>query len=104
MAAIAVEELKTKAKEVGIDIEAVMKKAQRIRAELSKKVREFWASVEGVEMRQALQLTAYQTGYADKLREIAKEVGLRERYQKVAEDVKLGDMYRYTWGKPVSKE
>jgi hypothetical protein len=101
--AITITVLKEKGKEVGIEIESIMKEAQRIRGELSKKVREFWNSPEGIKMKQALEFAAYQSGYADSLESIAKDLGLGPKYQDAAKSANIGNLYKLLWGKPVKE-
>ena len=84
------------------DVEEILKAARqaaiKARQELSKKVREFWASDEGQLVKYMLEWEAEQSGFAAEMERIME--GVKDEIKKVAKAVGLGNRYRMVWGKP----
>jgi hypothetical protein len=68
-----------------------------IRAQLSEAIRSFWATPAGQQLRMALSTNAYQSGYADAVSEIMKQVAPQLR--SVARRTNIGRAYKLAWGK-----
>lgn len=84
------------------EVEPIIKKAReaaiKARQELSKKVREFWSSDEGQLVKFILSWEAEQSGYAAEMERIMGRV--KDEIREVARKVGLGNRYRRVWGKP----
>jgi hypothetical protein len=67
------------------------------RSELSKVIRDFWASPTGMVLRDRLSFQAHASGFAAEMAKIMG--GVKERIRAAAKKAKLDKAYKTAWGK-----
>jgi uncharacterized protein (DUF2267 family) len=78
-------------------VEVTKEEIVNFRSELSKVIRDFWASPAGQVLKDRLSFQAHASGFAAEMSKIMG--GVRERIRAAAEKAKLSQAYKAAWGK-----